>query len=158
MSFVGMLSSCLYMQLTVAIVVCTPMPLNGGGTHTHKKQNILLVCTIEPFRSPPPPPPGEGGLWPCLVLGMCRPQGYVFHSFCLGKVLFSAQQSGKGPFFTASVREGPTVWQGVCFAPAWFDTKILPRVVILPPFSGKGGKFLSGKGKGMPPWAAQPYP
>ena len=35
------------------------------------------------------------------VLGMCRPQGYVSHGFCLGRVLFS----------------GPTVWQGVCFDP-----------------------------------------
>ena len=40
---------------------------------------------------------------------MCRPQGYVFHNFCLGRVLFSAQQSGKRTFFMVSV------WEGCCF-------------------------------------------
>ena len=97
---------------------------------------------------------GGGALAILCVLGMCCPQGYVFHNFCLGRVLFSAQQSGKGTFFTVSV------WEGVVFRPnslargvlwSWFDAKILARVVILPLFSGKGGKFLPGKGKGMPP-------
>ena len=41
------------------------------------------------------------------VLGMRRPQGYIFHNSCLGRVLFS----------------GPVVWQGVCFDPG-----LIPRV------------------------------
>ena len=45
------------------------------------------------------------------VLEMCRPQGYVFRNFCLGRVLFLAQQSGKGMFFTLSV------WERYCFQP-----------------------------------------
>ena len=44
-------------------------------------------------------PGGAGALAILCVLGMCRPQGYVFHNFCLGRVLFSAQQSGKGHDF-----------------------------------------------------------
>ena len=66
---------------------------------------------------------------------------YLFHNFCLGRVLFS----------------GPTVWQRVCFDPGLI-TEILARVAILPYSSGKGENFLSGKGKGMPPWAAHRYP
>ena len=31
---------------------------------------------------------GGGALAILCVLGMCRPQGYVFHNFCLGRVLF----------------------------------------------------------------------
>ena len=40
-----------------------------------------------------------GALATLCVLGMRRPQGYVFHNFCLGRVLFLAQQSGKGHGF-----------------------------------------------------------
>ena len=49
--------------------------------------------------------PGGGTLAILCVLGMCRPQGYGFYNFCLGRVLVSAQQSGKGTFFTVSVCE-----------------------------------------------------
>ena len=33
-------------------------------------------------------PPGGGSLTILCVLGMCRPQGYVFHNFCLARVCF----------------------------------------------------------------------
>ena len=41
------------------------------------------------------------------VLWMCRPQGHVFHTSCLGRVLFS----------------GPILWRGVCFDPG-----LIPRL------------------------------
>ena len=44
---------------------------------------------------------GAGALAILCVLGVCRAQGYVFHNFCVGRVLFS----------------GAIVWQGVCFNP-----------------------------------------
>ena len=41
--------------------------------------------------------PGGGGALAILcVPRMCRPQGYVFHNFCLEGCCFQAQQSGKG--------------------------------------------------------------
>ena len=109
-----------------------------------------------------------GDLAILCVLGMCRPQRYVFQSFCLGRVLFSAQQSGMGTFFTVSVWarvlfSGPTVWQGLCFDPGLIP-KFRQRAAKAKGcnftfvLSGKSGKFLSGKGKGMPPWAAHLYP
>ena len=69
---------------------------------------------------------GVGGALAILcVPGMCRPQGYVFHNFCLGRVLFLAQQSGKGRGFCLGrvLFSGPIVWQGVCFDPG-----LIPRV------------------------------
>ena len=104
---------------------------------------------------------GGGVLAILCVLGMCRPQGYVFHSFCLGRccfqpsslarVCFSRFLTGNGVVFRPNSLARGVFW-------SWFDTKILARVVVLRFFSGKGGKFLSGKGKGMLPWAAHPYP
>ena len=46
----------------------------------------------------PPHTPGETLAILC-VLEMRCPQGYVFHNFCLERVLFQAQQSGKGCVF-----------------------------------------------------------
>ena len=70
----------------------------------------------------------------------------------LSRVRFSRFLSGKGVVFRPNSLARGVFW-------SWFDTEILTRVVILSFFfSGKGGKFLSGKGKGMPPWAAHPYP
>ena len=45
----------------------------------------------------------------------------------------------------------------MCFDPDVIQ-KLWQGVVILPFLSGKGGKFLYGRGKSMPPWAAHPYP
>ena len=67
---------------------------------------------------------GSGALAILCVLGMCRPQGYVFHNFCLGRVLFSTQQSGKGHgFCLGRGLSGPILWQGVCIDPGQ-----IPRV------------------------------
>ena len=46
---------------------------------------------------------GGGALAILCVLGVCRSQGYVFHNFCVERVLFSGPCS--------------IVWQGVCFDP-----------------------------------------
>ena len=93
---------------------------------------------------------------------MCRPQGYVPHTFCLERVLFSAQQSGKGTFFTVSVCEecsfqAQQSGKGCVLILVWYwnSGKGCNFTFF---FSGKGEKFLSGMGKGMPPWAAHPYP
>ena len=53
---------------------------------------------------------------------MCCPQGYVFHNFCLGRVLFLAQQSGKGHGFCLGrvLFSGPI--EGVFWS--WFDTAV----------------------------------
>ena len=53
--------------------------------------------------------------------------------------------------FSVSVWKGcwfsPTVWQGVFWS--CFDTEILARIAMVPFFPGKGGNFMSGKGKGI---------
>ena len=93
-------------------------------------QVMLLSPGHSPWR-----PPGEGGggaLAIVCVLGMCRPQGYVFHGFCLGRVLFS----------------GPTVWQEVCFDSGLTHTEILTRVVIWPFFFWEGWEVFVWEGKG----------
>ena len=87
------------------------------------------------------PPPG-GALAILCVLGMCRPQGYVFHNFCLGRVLFTAQQSGNGTFFTVSVLEG-------CCFQAQQSGKGCVLILVWYRNSGKSYNFpcLSGKGE-----------
>ena len=53
--------------------------------------------------------PGGGDSGYTLCTGDVLPSRACFSHFCLGRMLFSAQQSGKGTFFTVSV------WEGCCF-------------------------------------------
>ena len=94
-------------------------------------------------------PGGWGGPAILCVLGMCRPQGYVFHNVCLGRVLLQPNSlarvhvswflSGKGVFRPNSLA------RGVFFS--WFDTKILARdpVVFYLFFLGRVGNFCLGR-------------
>ena len=64
---------------------------------------------------------GPGGSGYTLCTGDVPPSRvYVFHNFCLGRVLFSAQRSGKDHGFCLGrvLFSGPIVRQGVCFDPA----------------------------------------
>ena len=91
--------------------------------YNRERQRKTVSATVTPNRSGNSPLRGGGALAILCVLGlgMFRPQGYVFHNFCRGRVLFS----------------GPTVWQGVCFDPGltvkfwqglWFYLSFLGRV------------------------------
>ena len=44
--------------------------------------------------------PGGGGTWSVCILGTCCCQGYVFHTFCLGRVCFPHFLSGIGCLFS----------------------------------------------------------
>ena len=93
-------------------------------------------------------PGGDSGY--ILCTGDVPPSRVCFSQFLSGKgavfspinslarVRFSRFRSGKGVVFRPnSLARGVFWW--------WFDTEILARVVILPFFPGKGGKFCLGR-------------
>ena len=122
------------------------------------------ICLDPQDRFPPPPlghvnktppPQDKKCLWPpkvisgtalivsrggtlailCVLHGDAPPSGvYVFHNFGLGRVLFSAEQSGKGTFFTVSV------WEGCCFQ-AQQSGKGCVLILVWHWNSGKGCNF-----------------
>ena len=127
---------------------------------SHNLDEPCMVLTIASLRMTSPG--GGVALAILCVLGMCRPQGYVFHNFCLGRALFSAQRSGQGTFFTISV------WEGCCFQAQqcgkgyalilvwyWNSGK---RCMFTFFFFWEGWTLFVWKSKGMSPWAAHPYP
>ena len=127
------------------------VPPGWGHVAQHTKQSSFTSLshmpvyrvTVNKQKSLPLFTPPGGELWLYFIM--------YWECATLKGICFSHFLSGKGAVFRPISLARDVFW-------SWFGTKILARVVILPVFSGKSGKFLSGKGKGMPPWAAHPYP
>ena len=125
--------------------------ISHSYTIGHKPRHYNTIMKSDRQSAPFPGGGGGGALGLVCVLGMCHPQGCVFHSYRLGRVLFSNQQSGKGcvliPVFDTMLSFCKGVWPDMSILFHWSHHNLLqyrPLPYLARPRNpGKGCNFTN---------------